>query len=230
MVTINGINIFETYQSPLANRHCVQPPVPKMFFQDIPGADGALDLSTVISGRPIYERREITMTFNCTYPTTRWPTTFSMILKDFHGKEGKIIFDDDESYYYLGRMAVSDYERFRETGTFTITVNADPYKYEILSSLDDWLWGPFNLEIGVIREYRDLVVRGSLEIQIPGTEKWIIPEITVSENMTVRFENRTYNLLRGVNKNYGIVLKEGDNVLNFIGNGTVTIVYRGGML
>ena len=52
-VSINGIDMLSTYRMALANRHCVQPPVPKTFYQDIPGADGSLDLSTAIAGRII---------------------------------------------------------------------------------------------------------------------------------------------------------------------------------
>lgn len=229
-VSINGIDMLSTYRMALANRHCVQPPVPKTIYQDIPGADGSLDLSTAIAGRIIYERRAITLNFGCGYPMDKWPEVFSEILQNFHGREGKLIFDDDPMYYYAGRMTVSEYSRARTLGTFTISVNADPYKYELTASDEDWLWDPFSFEKGIIRDYKELEVTGSLSLTVPGTQRWVIPEIMVSAVMTVNYDGKDYELKQGTNKIYDIVIKEGENPLMFTGTGTVTISYRGGIL
>lgn len=229
-VSINGIDMLSTYRMALANRHCVQPPVPKTIYQDIPGADGSLDLSTAIAGRIIYERRAITLNFGCGYPMDKWPEVFSEVLQNFHGREGKLIFDDDPMYYYAGRMTVSEYSRARTLGTFTISVNADPYKYELTASDEDWLWDPFSFEKGIIRDYKELEVTGSLSLTVPGTQRWVIPEITVSTAMTVSYDGKDYELKQGTNKIYDIVIKEGENPLMFTGTGTVTISYRGGIL
>ncbi len=229
-VSINGIDMLSTYRMALANRHCVQPPVPKTIYQDVPGADGSLDLSTAIAGRIIYERRVITLNFGCGYPMDKWPEVFSEILRNFHGREGKLIFNDDPMYYYAGRMTVSEYSRARTLGTFTISVNADPYKYELTASDEDWLWDSFSFEKGVIRDYKELEVNGSLSLNVPGTQRWVIPEITVAAAMTVSYGGKDYELKQGTNKIYDIVIKEGENVLMFTGTGTVTISYRGGIL
>lgn len=229
-VSINGIDMLSTYRMALANRHCVQPPVPKTIYQDIPGADGSLDLSTAIAGRMIYERRVITLNFGCGYPMDKWPEVFSEILRNFHGREGKLTFNDDPMYYYAGRMTVSEYSRARTFGTFTISVNADPYKYELTASDEDWLWDSFSFEKGVIRDYKELEVNGSLSLTVPGTQRWVIPEITVSASMTVSYEGKNHELKQGTNKIYDIVIKEGENMLMFTGTGTVTISYRGGIL
>lgn len=229
-VTINGIDIFKRYKAPLAEKHSVQPPVLKTFYQDVPGADGSLDLSTVLSNHPTYERREITMEFNCENRDSAWPSIFSEILREFHGKEGKIIFADDPYYYYIGRLQVSDYRRNRQVGTFIIQTEAEPYKYEITSSLEDWLWDTFDFESGVIREYGNISINGNQTLMIPGTECWVIPEFITEGNVSVTFDGKTYELKSGTSKIYSIVIKEGDNILNFNGNGTVSVNYRGGIL
>ena len=160
----------------------------------------------------------------------KWPEVFSEILRNFHGREGKLIFDDDPMYYYAGRMTVSEYARARTLGTFTISVNADPYKYELTASDEDWLWDSFSFEKGVIRDYKELEVNGSLSLNVPGTQRWVIPEITVSDAMMVSYGDKDYELKQGTNKIYDIVIKEGENMLMFTGTGTVTISYRGGIL
>ena len=79
-VKINDIDMLKTYRMALKDRHCVQPPVPKTSYLDIPGADGSMDLSTVNSGHVVYERREITLNFGCGYPANQLPSVFSEIL------------------------------------------------------------------------------------------------------------------------------------------------------
>ena len=229
-VSINDIDMLDTYKMALKDRHCVQPPVPKTFYQDIPGADGSMDLSAANSGRIVYDRRTITLNFGCGYPANDWPAIFSEILRKFHGKVGKLIFDDDPQYYYTGRMVVSDYSRVNTLGTFTITIEAAPYKYELTAGDEDWLWDPLDFESGVIREYKELSIDGTFDLIIDGTEKWIIPEIVVSADMIVVFEGKEFALKAGNNKIYGIVIKEGENVLTFKGRGTVTVRYRGAIL
>lgn len=229
-VTINGIDMFKTYHAPLKELHSVQPPALKSFFQDVPGGDGSVDLSTANSGRPTYERREITMNFKCEMPMNRWTTTMSEILRNFHGKEGKVIFEDEPDYYYIGRMEVSDYERVVQTGAFVITVNAEPYKYELSSSLEPWRWDSFNFKTGIIRSYGSLQVDGERELIIPGRERWAIPEIEVTGNLSLTFRGVTYQLKEGKNKLYDVVIKTGENRLIFTGSGTVSVNYRGGIL
>lgn len=229
-VTINGIDMIKTYKMALADRSGVQPPEPKTLYKDIPGADGSLDLSTAVSGHTVYNRRTITLIFGCGYDIEKWPKVFSEILHLFHGKQGRLIFDDDPLYCYIGRMTVSDYSRLQQFGTFTLTMNADPYKYELYASDEDWPWDVLNFENGIIREFQNLEVNEGLILKIPGTEKWIVPTITASTDMTVEFDGKTYELKPGQNKVYGIVLKEGENELIFRGTGTVTISYRGGIL
>ncbi len=106
----------------------------------------------------------------------------------------------------------------------------EPYKYELFSSLEDWLWDSFDFETGVIREYKDLVVNGSLTVDVPGTRKEVLPTITASAAMQVEWKGIRYDLLAGVNKIYAISIPEGDQKLIFYGNGTISIDYRGGIL
>lgn len=229
-VKINDIDMLETYKMALRDRHCVQPPVPKTFYRDVPGADGSLDLSEAIAGKIVYNRRQITLNFGCGYPINKWPALFSEILKKFHGKIGKVIFDDDASYYYIGRMTVSDYNRVATLGTFSIVIDADPYKYELTSGEEDWLWDDLDFETGIIREYGNLAVNGEYNLIIDGTEKWVIPEFVASASLLVEFEGHEYQIKEGTNKVYDIVIKEGENILKFKGYGTVTVKYRGAML
>lgn len=230
VVEINGTDLFEKYKAVLSQRHSVQPPEPKTFYKDIPGADGSADLSKAVSGRITYNRREITMDFQSEHRENQWPTVMSEILKEFHGKEGRVVFDDDPAYYYFGRMDVSGYERNRTFGKFTIRVNAEPYKYEKFSSLEPWTWDSFNLRNGIIRNYRNIPVDGTKVLNVQGTERWVVPVFIVEGDISLTHEGKTYPLKPGKSKIYSIVIEQGMNTFRFTGKGTVSLDYRGGKL
>lgn len=94
----------------------------------------------------------------------------------------------------------------------------------------DWLWDPFSLMDGIVREYKDIKVLGKREIIIAGRKKRVIPTITCSSPMTLTYGKLTLNLPAGKTKVYELQLGEGEHALEFSGNGTVSVSYRGGSL
>ena len=58
----------------------------------------------------------------------------------------------------------------------------------------------------------------------------MVPIIISSTSMKVEWLGVQYDLIAGNNKIYDIAIPEGENILAFIGNGTVSIDYRGGIL
>lgn len=60
--------------------------------------------------------------------------------------------------------------------------------------------------------------------------QWVIPTITVSEDMSVTFRNKTYQLYTGEQQISDIVLRDGENTMVFTGTGTVEIEYTKGVL
>lgn len=229
-VKINDYHMLNDLGLALSRTDCVQPPEVKTHIEDIPGADGAADLTDSLIGRPTYYNREIKMEFGRGLDRLKWPAMYSRIMELFHGKKVKVIFDDDPSYYYTGRAAVSDYNRIQTLGTILITVTAEPYKYELLSSLDDWLWDLLDFDNGVVRDYKDLKVDGQLNVRIVGRSKVIVPLIISDTEMIVEWHGVQYPLVAGNNKIYDIEIEDGENTITFIGTGTISIDYRGGIL
>lgn len=200
---------------------------------DIPGADGELDFSEVLTGDIKYKNRTISFEFVTFERYKNWKNLISEISNYLHGKKFKIILDEDPSFYYYGRVTVNQFKSNKSTGTITIEADVEPYKYDLYSSLEDWLWDPFNFETGIINETNELQVNRELEVAIYGRRKKVIPKITCnsSENqMQVIFKGETYILSNGIQKILNIEICEGENVLKFIGNGTISIEYRGGSL
>lgn len=223
-----------------SSRPVFDPPAPKTNFVDVPGADWHLDLSTVLTGDIAYEARSGSLEFIVDngqisdYDAKKWASLYSEILNYLHGKFLKATLEDDLGFYYQGRFSVNKWKSDPENSKVTIDYNVSPYKYEAFSSLEDWHWDSFNFETGIIREYKNLKVNGELSFVIVGRRMQVMPSFNVdstdNKGMKVVFNGTTYNLPEGSSRVLGIKTVEGENVLKFIGNGTVSIDYRGGCL
>ena len=197
---------------------------------DIPGADGSLDFTKSLTGDVKYKNRKITFEFVTRKKYVLWKTLMSEITNYLHGQEFKIILDEDPNFYYVGEAEINQFKSNRNLGVITIECDVNPYKYDLTGSNEDWLWDPFDFETGIINETNDLKVDGELTVNIYGRRKKVVPTISCDNEMQVIFNSNTYNLPAGTRKVLNIQICEGKNTLKFVGNGKVTIKYRGGSL
>lgn len=65
---------------------------------------------------------------------------------------------------------------------------------------------------------------------IMGRRKRVVAKFTCNNQLQLIFNGTTYNLPSGTSYSPDIEICEGENVLKFVGNGKVTIEYRGGSL
>ena len=209
-------------------------PNPKKITEHVPGSDSFIDLTESLDGDVHYEPRILTFTFDtmdCSYEL--WESLMSDIADKLHGQNKKIIIDTDPCFYYIGRCEVSSKKSNPITAEIVVEAEVEPYKYEKFSSLEDWEWDSFNFESGIIREYKDLEVDGTLTLVIDGLRKKVIPEFEVSnaaEGIQVDFNGERFDLPEGKSRILDITIKQGENTLKFLGKGTVSVGYRGGRL
>lgn len=109
--------------------HNVGEPVPIRKTVRIPGRHGKLDLSKALTGEIEYDNRVITADFIMLGAREDWAERYSAILNAIHGKDLKIILDDDPDYYYEGFVEVSDLSPGKDFASFTITSDCYPFKY-----------------------------------------------------------------------------------------------------
>lgn len=207
-------------------------PEAKTYEQDVPGADGTLDITEAVTGGDVkYKNRSLSLEFETPDEDFfEWGPIISDIANYLIGKKMKIILDTDPSFYYVGRLTIDVEKTDRINGKLVMSGEVDPYKYEVCSSLEDWKWDTFNFETDIIREYKDIKVSREYELHIPGRRKRIIPTIECDSTMEVTYNGISYTLQKGKSKVFDIWLTEGENVLTFKGNGTISVDYRGGSL
>lgn len=208
----------------------ISPPKPKLNLLSVPLRDGCIDLTESVTDIIKYDDRKIEMNFKMIGLAETWVQRISEIYNYIHGQKLKIIFDDDLAFYYIGRLEVNDWLSEKNKGTLVIEATVEPFKYDIVSSAVDWEWDVFDFEDGIINETGELIVNGTREITLVCRKKRMFPTFIASAAMTVEFEGEVHSLKAGSQKVYGILLSEGNNVLTFKGNGTVSIDYIGGSL
>lgn len=210
-------SIFISFPSPVENKISV------------PGRDGKLDLSEIVS-QITYDEREIKLTFSLVGSYEDWHKRSSHIANAIHGKIVKIILDTDPGFYYIGRIVLESEKNDDVFENIVISGTVDPFKYDMEDGTGDWLWDPFSFEDGIIREYRGIIVNGSKTVIVPGRRKRAMPSITCSAPMELSCGKITVNLPVGTTKVYELQLGEGEHELVFRGKGIVSISYRGGSL
>lgn len=160
----------------------VPEPEVEIYTCNIPGRHGKLDLSETLTGKPVYKNRVVSASFVFPSVGELWHKRYSEILNELHGCVIRLIFDSDPAYYYEGRCAVSSAREDGFYSTFSVTVDAFPFKYDLADSLGDWLWDPLDFEEGVIREYGSIVIpahAADYTMQVIGSEMPSSVDVTV---------------------------------------------------
>ena len=192
--------------------YAIPMPEPQTNFVEIPGRDGALDLSEAF-GTVRYTDRIIPLTL---YARAPFDTSISAFAADVHGRRMNVIFDRDPTYYYDARITVEDVERYAGYCELSLECRAKPYKLE-----------HFETAITVLPT-------GSATVTLTNTRMPVVPTITVSAEMTLSYTIaavvHTSNLAAGSHVVPSLVLLEGDTVIGITGTGRITFTYRKGAL
>lgn len=220
----------------------------KTSFVDIPGANGSLDLTEAMTGFPTYKTRKASFAYLIP-DQSLWDATNTRIRTDLHGKQARIITDEDPGYYYAGRVFVEKFDATKTNPVLTITAILDPYKYDITATNEDWLWDPFSFETGVIRDYGNISVTTTKTVAVVSSPMGGCPVFTFTGHgvddagagtMTMTYDGETYNLALGENVFPEIELPHEQTEVTFTFEfsmvsgggrfGTVSIAFQGGML
>lgn len=231
-VTFGDKNTFDDWHLIPTSRPVIAPPPLRSQTVDIPGGFGSLDLSEALTGYPLYDNRTGSLEFAVVNDKwSDWSLAYQTILSYLHGRRMKMILEDDPSYYYIGRFTVDSWTSGENYSTITINYDLYPYKKQLVSTSEQWVWNSFDFEYGYIAEYFNLTVNGSLSVLVKACGEPTVPVITSTTSMTVTANGKTYNLSAGRNYITSLVVPPNtDTTYTFTGNGIVSVDYRGGVL
>ena len=192
--------------------YAIPMPEPQTNFVEIPGRDGALDLSEAF-GTVRYADRIIPLTM---YARAPFDSMISAFAAEVHGRRMDVIFDRDPTFYYDARVTLEDVERHAGYCELSLKCRARPYKLE-----------HFETTITVLPT-------GSATVTLTNTRMPVVPTITVSVEMTLTFtiseKDYSVTLAAGTHTIPALVLSEGDTKIGITGAGRITFTYRKGAL
>lgn len=235
-ITINGKHTYRDLGMVVGNTDIVGIPKPKQYLVEIPYSSVVLDFSEAVTGKIEYGNRILKVVLGKLHPIDNWSSEISNFLQEIHGQKVEVVLDDDVFFYYEGRCEVKQFSRTRNLGVIELSIESSPYKWERTSSNEDWIWDSFDFEQGVIREYKDLVVMGSLSLEVVGSFVDMTPIFYCHHihSSTVRFYSKAFNqyfdLREGKNLFPEFMIKEKGDTLTFYGNCNISIDVKGGRL
>ena len=251
-ILISGINTWERWHMAPKSRPFVAEPTVKTEYVDVPGADGSLDYTDVLTGKARYGQRTGSWDFIVDNGYMDPFKLHSDILKELHGKKHVIVLTDEPEYKYNGRLSAKVSLGNKDYIGVTISYNLDPFKTPIDSIANTyWKWkdlfsnsivlGPFSVTgskcRGILNEsdsnsvaniHCNSAMKMIVVDDIPGSyldDKlyYLIKDGLEDE----KYAAYTVDLAAGDNE---YTLKPGVNTLYFIGNSSVTIDFSWGSI
>lgn len=237
-VTFGDKNTWDDWHLVPQSRPVLLPPDVKTNYVDIPGADGHLDLTEALTGEPLYKNRTGSISFYVMNGYQPWDELYSTIMNYLHGQKMRVYLEDDPGFYYEGRFSVNTWRSEKHNSEIVIDYDISPYKIDMYSSKDAWLWDPFNFRTGIIRDYSNVRIDGTNVITMYGSRKTIMPIFIVTLDnpnnpMVLAWSekpNATYPLVAGEYKLPDIKVKNTISTFTVTGQGILSIDYRGGSL
>ena len=213
-VFFDGKDTYAEYGLLLASKSISLPKV-RTNMIDVPGRDGLLDASDVLTGEVTYMNRTITLKLIGvdTVSGKKWPATISDFCNKVHGKRVKVTFPEDTTHYYSGRCSVGKVGLVKMMQTIPVTVDCDPWKYK-------------NAKTTVSRDDLGTAYK---QLSLPNESRPVIPTITVAQDTTLLWGSSTINISVGDHILPDIRLAAGSNTLKAkvaSGTGSITVTYQ----
>lgn len=136
-IYINDKNTYDDYHLIPSSRPLIAPPVPKSNYVELPGGDGAIDLSQSLTKYVTYKNREGTWEFYVENGHN-WVDIYEKLL-EINGRSVTVILEDDPDYHYTGRVEIESWESANDGTWSTVTIKyvLQPYKIYKHTSLSD---------------------------------------------------------------------------------------------
>lgn len=186
----------------------ISPPKARTTVVEVPGRDGNLDITEALTGRVMYEDREISFVFRVPNPKEEWPRVYSKVLNKIHGRRMDIVLDDDPDNTYTGRVSIDEFATNRtlaEIAVICIVAPKKTYKTSVKKTV---------------------AVSGTKTLTVTNSGIPTVPDISADKEMDVSFGGKSYHLSPGKNKVFDILLPEGDSKLTFSGTGNITVEFK----
>lgn len=232
-IIISDRNTWDYWHLIPSSRPLVNPPEAKIQIIEVPGStDSFVDMTDLLTGSVMYGSRQGSWPFIvhpdwCDKPS--WTVRYQDIMQYLHGKNHKIILEDDPYYYYEGRLKLNGWQTGANWSTIAIDYVFKPYKKSIHETKV--------ILSGEAVDDPPTYYSISKTVKLTVGDEAVVPVFTLDNSngeTIVTFNDQTYTLVEGENKFKQIKLTRSSNEITVnstvMGAVNVTISYRNGWL
>lgn len=183
----------------------------KITDEDIPGTDGRVNCSNF--GTPVYDNRILQFEFDAEDGGYPGHYKLSSNLRNaFQGGEKRIILDEDNEFFWMGRVEVNVQKKNSIISSVIVVCTVNPYKFKV---------------------DKTIVTKNVLlqeEINCKNIKKRVVPKITTDAEFELIKDGVIYTAKAGERFFPDLLLTEGDNFITCTGKGTISFEYQEGSL
>ena len=195
----------------------IAPAKPKTTYVDIPGADGALDL-TEANGEVRYSDRTHKFTFTMNpagdLSEAAWEAKMTEVSNRLNGRAFRITLDKDPDYYWQGRCTVDSFKSKKRLRQIVVSVRVRPYKLKQTETVESFA-----------------LTMTEQTFSLQNARRSVCPVITctIAETVII-FNGNKFTFAPGTHQDLNIRFTEGINLVTASGIGRVTFTYQEGDL
>lgn len=176
-------------------------------YLDIPGRDGSLDISEVLSGEPRYGDRELSFDLITLAPESEWESIKQAFDAYCNGQRMTLMLAQDQSHYLRGRIKVGNISRSLGVASISVTVRCEPWRYK-------------NKETRVVITSP---VEGDITKTIKNERRRVLPTIVTSGSASITINGITQNVSAGTFKFTDFMLHPGKTPVRVVASQGVTV-------
>jgi len=186
-------------------------------FLDVPGRDGALDLSAALTnGAPTYHSRTLTVKLECSEGTRlEREAAINTMVNWLDGWRQDIVLPDDPGHYIAGRVSVAKEYNDNAHAAVTVTAVCDPWRYAKEETV-------YTLTATTETQTAQLTNAG---------RRTAVPLLTITGGtILLVYGSSSWSLGEGTYQLPDLTLPQGGGTLTYSGTGTLRISYREAVL
>ena len=173
---------------------------------EIPGRNGAIDMSEFLTGEPTYNNRTLSFSFFGNGSRDEVLYLIDTML-EYHGRYITIVVDDMENWSYEGRADITYVDHYHYV-EFALTIDAQPFRQAITPR---------------VYTFTNVTSKGII-LKNEGVR--VLPTVKVTAETKIVSGGLAYTLSAGTYEPYQLLLDNGENKWTVTTTGTITITYR----
>ena len=193
--------------------YALDPPAWRENLVEVPGMDGALDLSPYPSGEVAYSPRTLSITLERSDGTrASREAAIDAMVNALDGKSLKITLPDGVDHYVWGRVRVARQYSNLAHAQVIVSATCDPYRYKAAPTT----------VTGTVPE------SGTLSLTLANERRPVVPAVEVSAAATITFGGKDIAVGAGTHRSLDIRLVAGSNTLavTAAAGTTVSVTYQ----